>query len=481
MADEFKNDYNGGQQDNQQNYRQSEYYIGHDTANNFIPPHNGSKNPYSVYSEQNNRYTGDSNIYDKSSPYYNEQYIQPQNVPAKKGGGLKIALWCICAVLCVFAAAVFIFALQINTDGIQKPSENPQVPYNKETSSTFVSEPSIPDAPKVGANENGPQISTLEPKTSGTTNSVNRAYKKASPSVVCITSYQAGSDYTITQSGEGSGIIITSDGYIATNSHVVNDSDDTGVMITLSGGEQYLGTIIGIDRKTDLAVIKIDASSLTAAEFADSDDIFVGEAAYAIGNPGGSTFSNSLTTGTVSAVNRVLSTNGYVKYIQTDAAINPGNSGGALVNDEGIVIGMNTAKLVATDYEGMGFAIPSNTLVEIVNKIIKYGYINDRGTLGIDGSTSTLYNAKINNIPQGMIISKISSDSPLNSTEVKVNDIITAINGKKITTVNEFVDVLKKFKPGETVTLSIFRASSRSNGDAATFEVKVTLIPDTGK
>ena len=438
---------------------------------------------------QGNVYRRDLDGYDKRSGYYDssaDTYMPPPQ--RRRKNGTKTLLWCVCAVLGIVGAAVIMFAIDSgggeqswlsesggDSSGYSSPRRN--------VGSDYLTESSLPDAPDVSADENGPQIYTQEAKKSGevSTNQVNKAYEKASKSVVCITSYQAGSDYTITESGEGSGIIITADGYIATNSHVVNDSKLTGVMVTLSDGKQYLGTIIGIDKKTDLAVIKIDATGLTAAEFANSDDLFVGDSAYAIGNPGGSAYANSLTVGTVSAVERVLSTNGYVRYIQTDAAINPGNSGGALINSDGLVIGMNTAKLVATDYEGMGFAIPSNTLVEIVNKIIKYGYVNDRGTIGIEGSTATLYNSKMNNTPQGMIISKINSDSPLKTTEAQAGDIVTALNGKEIKSVVEFIDELRQYRPGEKVTLTLFRASKGSKATSTSFDVEVILQADTGE
>ncbi len=434
--------------------------------------------------------------YSDTQPYtpppqsFGGNYVPPGNANAylqgkkKKNSGLKAALWCVCAGIGVVAAALVFFLVQSLTDSdsleIQE-SHSRNAPYNRNSEVSYGEDVLLPDAPDVSADENGPQISTQNlNQSSSNENAANKAFKKASPSVVCISSYQSGSDYIITANGEGSGIIITEDGYIATNSHVVNDSNTTGVMITLNNGQQYLGSIIGIDKKTDLAVIKIDADGLTPADIANSDEIAVGDEAYAIGSPGGSSFSNTLTTGTVSAMNRVLSSNGYVKYIQTDAAINPGNSGGALINKDGYVIGMNTSKLVATDYEGMGFAIPSNTLVEIVNKLIKYGYVNDRGTLGIEGSTATLYSSKLNNIPQGMIISKIHSDSPLANTEVMANDIITAIDGKKVKSINEFIDMLKEYKPGDTVTLTIFRSSNSSGKKATTFDVDVILKEDKG-
>ena len=499
MADEFeeRNTPNNNQSYSGEAYQNAEQPAPY-AGNRNIPMPYGDVNrnhqnvnhpmPYSAQSYDRsyprNPYPSYRRGYEVSGNGYDPTPMPPVPPPKKNNSGVKVALWSVCSVLGIIAVAVVLFLVQSTTydkNISQESSRSGESPYSKAEHS-YSADTSLPDAPSVGADENGPQVSTHNTSTNRESSSAaGKAYQKASDSVVCISSYHAGSDYTITASGEGSGIIITADGYIATNSHVVNDSKTTGVMITLTDGRQYLGTIIGIDRKTDLAVIKIDASDLKAAEFSNSDDVLVGDDAYAIGNPGGSEFSNSLTVGTISAVNRILSTNGYVKYIQTDAAINPGNSGGALINSEGFVIGINSSKLVATDFEGMGFAIPSNTAVDVINKIIKYGYVNDRGTLGIEGKTATLYSSKVNNIPQGMIITRIASDSPLNDTKARANDIITAINGTDIKNINEFVDILKNYKPGDKVTLSLFRSSEKSGGTAVTFDVEVVLMADTGE
>lgn len=466
-----------------QNSHQTSPYI-HQSLNyqplypqNNIPPYNRNFNQ-----------GYNPNINYPYNPAQNPMYSEPlppfppqnnNNKPPKKNSGLKVALLCVSSVLAIVSIAFVLVIVQSGLSGDTNIITGQNSTQAQESSYGTASK--LPDAPDVSADENGPQISTQETSDSVTASTANKAYKKMSPSVVCITSYEAGSDYTLTESGEGSGIIITADGYIATNSHVVNDSTKTGVMITLSTGDQYLGTVIGIDKKTDLAVIKISADNLTSADFADSDKLVVGQEVYAIGNPGGSAFSNSLTTGSVSALNRVLSSNAYVRYIQTDAAINPGNSGGALVNEYGQVIGINTAKLVGTDYEGMGFAIPSNTVTEIINKLIKYGYVNDRGTLGIEGKTCTLYASKVNNVPQGMIITKISSGSSLYSSQAKEGDIITAINGTEIKNSTEFIDQLRDFKPDDTITLTIFRTKENTSGQPYTYTVTATLIAETGE
>jgi len=425
--------------------------------------------------------------HDNDNPFiknYNYSFQPDYNniTPQKRGRGTKAILWFTAAFMLAMAIGIIAIGMATDLNGgfsiiFESSSDDERVPFNRNSNSSYAADTELADAPSAAADPNGPQISMIETSKNDIFNNANRAYEKAAPSIVCITSYEAGKDYILNKNGVGSGIIITSDGYIATNSHVVDDDKKTGVMISLTNGEQYLGTIIGIDKKTDLAVIKIDADNLTPAVFADSNSLYVGQDAYAIGNPGGAKYSNSLTKGTISALNRVLS-DGYVKYIQTDAAINPGNSGGALINDEGSVIGMNTIKIVGTNYEGMGFAIPSDQVIEIINKLIKYGYVNDRGTLRIEGTNCTLYQSKTKNIPQGIIITKILSESPLYATGVKEKDIITAINGITVKDFTEFIDELSKFKPDDQVTLTIFRVPEDAKYSPFSFDITVTLIPD---
>ena len=398
--------------------------------------------------------------------------------PVQKTGRGRAALWCVSGAVAIIIVSVFMFAVWGGVAVKGKKKEVPNIPE----ASSYAEDYKLPSAPTVKPDVNGPQISSVdsEEDQSVETKIASEAYDRVYESIVCITSYKSGKDYTLDAIGEGSGIIITEDGYIATNSHVVDDSTKTGVMVTLSNDKQYLGAIVGIDEKTDLAVIKIDAAGLKAAEFADSDNLKVGQQAFAIGNPGGSAFSNSMTQGSISAVNRILDS-GYIKYIQTDAAINPGNSGGALINEQGQVIGINTAKIAAVEFEGMGFAIPGNTVIDVVNKLIKYGYVNDRGTLGIEGKSCTLYMSKANGIPQGMMITKINSESPLYSTDAKKDDIIVSINGEVIKSSIDLIDELSKYKPGDTVKLKLYRPSASNEEKPYTFEVSVKLISDTEK
>ncbi len=421
------------------------------------------------------------------SPYpYRNQPSYPQNGPQfdphmyygmipvqYKNIRYKLRVWLISII---GAIAIIILSLVLFGVAGGYDSDNINTDSSENKTDQLVNDGIISAAPSAGPDINGPQISAVETPDddSAETAVANKVYDKTAPSIVCITSYEGGKDYTLDAIAEGSGIILTQNGYIATNSHVVDDSTKTGVMVTLYDNTQYLGTIIGVDSRTDIAVIKIDAQNLQPAEFADSDKIKIGQQAFAMGNPGGSEFANSLTKGAVSAINRILS-GAYVRYIQTDAAINPGNSGGALINEYGQVIGMNTAKLAAVEFEGMGFAIPSNTVISIVNKLIKYGYVNDRAALGIECKTCTLYMSKANNVPQGVRISKINSDSPISKTDAEVNDIITALNGVTVTSTIELTEQLSKYKPDDTITLTLYRPAEK-NSKSYSFDISVKLI-----
>ena len=401
--------------------------------------------------------------------YYPYSYLY--QIPPKKSGGGAAVITCLLGSLVIFVAALVLF-------GISGGFNDPDSGRSGQTTNEFIKDTVIPASPSAGPDKNGPQISAddIPEDRSEETTIASRVYEDTAASIVCITSYEEGMDYTLDAISQGSGIIITENGYIITNSHVVDDSKKTGVMITLADNRQFIGTIIGVDKKTDIAVIKIDAKDLKPAKFADSDSVKVGQLAFALGNPGGSEFANSLTKGSVSATGRILS-GGYVRYIQTDAAINPGNSGGALLNEHSQVIGMNTAKIAAMEYEGMGFAIPSNTVIDVVNKIIKYGRVNDRPRIGIDGKSCTLYMSKANNIPQGVIISSIDSDSPLKSTDAKINDIITAVNDKEIKSMDELTEEMSKYDPGDEITLTMYR-KGKNGAEGKSFKISIVLKSD---
>ena len=264
----------------------------------------------------------------------------------------------------------------------------------------------------------------------------------------------------------GSGIIISEDGYILTNNHIVATtssdsfyqvSEANKVTVTLYDDKtEYEAKIIGKDEQTDLAVIKIDKTGLTKAEFADSDSIKVGEFAMAVGNPLG--MQSSITCGVISAVNREVTDtdNKTFKLIQTDAAINSGNSGGALVNSEGKVIGVNTLKLSGTGIEGMGFAIPINSTSSITEQLIQYSKVK-RPYIGIGGVDLDEKIAKAHNLVVGIYVKTIEDFSAAEKAGLKVGDVIIEVDGKKVTKMDELNEIKNSKNIGDELKLKVNR------------------------
>ena len=288
--------------------------------------------------------------------------------------------------------------------------------------------------------------------------------------------YNFGGQTTV-EAGAGSGIVMTEDGYIITNWHVVTDEDTDKpfdrVDITTYDGTVYENAkIIGADKATDLAVLKIDAEKLSPAQFGDSSKLVIGDRVVALGNATGLHWSAS--QGIVSGLARdVYEDTGYsIKCLQTDAAINPGNSGGPLLNNQGQVIGVNSAKIAATGYEGLGFSIPINEAKTVIDDLLKHGYVTGRVQLGITG-----YSVNSNGY-KGFVIQEIAKDSMLSKTQARAGDLITAVNGTKIDGYGALRAELAKHKPGETVTLSLLRLDRA--GNESTFTVSCTLQESKG-
>ena len=264
----------------------------------------------------------------------------------------------------------------------------------------------------------------------------------------------------------GSGIIISEDGYILTNNHIVSTSssesyyevsDATKVTVTLFNDEtEYEAKIIGKDEQTDLAVIKIEKSGLSKAEFADSDNIKVGEFAMAVGNPLG--MQSSITCGVVSAVNREVTDSDGKNFtlIQTDAAINSGNSGGALVNSEGKVIGINTLKLSGTGIEGMGFAIPINSTTDITSQLIQYSKVK-RPYIGISGMDLDEKTAKANNLVSGIYVKSVEDFSAGEKAGIKIGDVIIEADGQKISNMDKLNEIKNSHKISDELKIKVNR------------------------
>ncbi len=292
---------------------------------------------------------------------------------------------------------------------------------------------------------------------------------------------------------EGSGIIVGEDKsgeytYILTAAHVISDQG-ISVQIQFSDESEAEATIVGFDAKTDIGVVKVKKTGLKAAKFGNSDKLTVGQKIYAIGNPGGTEFFGSFTSGIISAIDRpVPSANSSydLPCIQHNAAINPGNSGGALVNEYGQIIGLNSSKISSTDYEGMGFAVPSNTVLDIYNDLISYGYVSNRPKLGImytpiSSDYSYLNFALKNGLPYGsVVIAQINEGSDLANKNVAVGDIIIAVNGKKLETTDILLDAIENGKVGDELTLTIYRANTNGSSGSS-FDVKVMLVEDRGE
>ena len=308
--------------------------------------------------------------------------------------------------------------------------------------------------------------------------------EKCRISVVGVMTYQNGK-----LSGEGSGVVMgkSTDGkytYIITCAHVIKGSGLTYGILTLDE-KRYEATLVAYDERTDIGVLKVEATDLTPAEFGDSSILKVGETVYAIGNPGGSEYFGSITNGIVSAIDRSVSSTYTLTSIQHNAAINPGNSGGALVNSKGQVVGINSSKIAATDYEGMGFAVPMSTVKPIVESLIKYHYVPNRPKLGIQYASVSSYQmysmvVAIKGLPAGsLVIAGISNDSSLASTDAQVGDLIIAVNGKKMDDSSVLLDLIDKGAVGDTMTLTLCRVESRTY-KTSTFDVTITLVEDRG-
>ena len=384
--------------------------------------------------------------------WYNDDFqnntpvVQPQKPQKKKRSkkGWYIALVCVMAAIMLASTTVTVFVLASNSA--------PRVHGNSlftDSESSFSHE----------------QLTDGERQSMTTVD----VAAKVGPSVVGITTkytYRSFFGQAYEQSGSGSGIIISDDGYIATNFHVIENANS--VLVTLNTGEEYSAKVVGYDAKTDLALLKISATGLSEATLGRSDVLQVGELAIAIGNPLGQELAGTVTVGVISAVNRSITMDdgSIMTLIQTDAAINPGNSGGALVNAYGEIVGINSMKFSGNNVEGIGFAIPIDIAKPILTELMTNGYVTGRPLIGISLREITPEIAAINDIPAGVQVAYVSEGGAAEKAGIKQGDIIVSVDGKLVETTKDVSDIRDKHKAGDTLRFMVNR-----DGESLIFDV----------
>lgn len=473
-------------------------------------PYSGQNPQYNQNNQQYGQYQNNTGYNQNVPPYqqnmygqppygnngtYNQQY-NPQmfaQYPQKKTkGGIIALIIVLCSLLTIgfIGMMVYGFSADIKEDlnngrsdsgnSFRLPNKDSTTPFETlpNTSSQGKTHDESDYSDKVNKDYSGMKLES-NPKDAKTNNSYTaaKASEKVSDSVVGILCYSddvPDQADTTTASSQGSGIIFSQDGYVITNAHVIGNSKTAyAIRVVTSDGKVYKAGVVGYDSRTDIAVLKMDdAKGLTPATFGDSSQLEVGQDIIVVGNPGGLDYQNTTTKGVISALDRKLSTSSLTKYIQTDAAINPGNSGGPLVNYYGQVVGITTSKIVSETYEGMGFAIPSQTVKSIVDTLIKNGYVEGRVKIGISGIAVTSDQASNYNIPQGIYVQSIVSGGPCDGTSLEEGDIITEVDGETITSFADVYAILETHKPGDKIKVKYYSSSS---GDG---EVEITLQED---
>ena len=298
--------------------------------------------------------------------------------------------------------------------------------------------------------------------------SLQELYDQCSKSIVAIKGYQDGVDGYYW----GSGIILSKDGLILTNTHVIENCDTASV--TLFDNSSYDAALVGADSTSDIAVLRIEATGLTPASFGDSAELAIGDKVAAIGNPLGETFRMTLTDGIISAIDRGISYNGHsMTLLQTNTAINEGNSGGALFNMYGQVIGVTNMKMMSSysSIEGIGFAIPSSTIAAVADSLMQYGEVRGRTAIGITVGAIPENVTSHYDLPTGLYVSAVEEKSDAAAKGIQQGDIITAVNGNPASATSYILTVKNTLGVGDTITFTIWR-------DGETFDVDVTLVDE---
>ena len=442
--------------------------------------------------------SGNNGGYSYVNYYSDPNGGDPNKKPKKKHTGLKVAAFVLAMVL-VSGGSIGVY------EGIRSSNadNSSSIVASSDSSAAESSTGDSSSSKKSDSSQSWIQLAS----TNGSM-SVADIVKKVTPSVVGVQSTfsspngsnnntmngyggffgygSQGNNGSQGMTGVGTGIIMSKDGYIVTNAHVIYDDEHgygeaSSVQIQMSDEETtYDARIVAYDKEADIAVLKIDADNLTAAEFGDSSSCEVGETVVAIGNPLGLQFQNTVTCGIISALDRKVTINdNTMTLIQTDTAINNGNSGGPLINSSGQVIGINSAKMSSTysgeaTVEGIGFAIPMSEAKSIVDDLINYGYVTGRPQLGISCQDVTEAVSQAYNIPVGAYIFSVTAGGAADQAGLQPGDVITGIQDQTISTTEELNAVKNQYKAGDTITLTYVRAGETKKVDVTLAEVQQT-------
>lgn len=411
------------------------------------------------------------------SAWYDQNYAaaQARQKGQKSRRTLKLVMLIVCALILIGAVLYAIFGkpadfyFQVSTPNF---SVGDDLPEDFDEFRDYVNKnytaPETPAQSNLQRGETDADITlTLADTADRETLGLQALYKTCADSIVGIKAMNDGQ----AAYAWGSGVIMTEDGYIITNQHIVSERDSATVILT--DGREFEALLIGEDVQTDLAVLKIEAENLPAAEFGDSDALCVGDEVAAIGNPLGETFSGTMTNGIVSAINRHMDSNGRRQsLLQTSAAINEGSSGGALINMYGQVIGITNMKMVSyyspVAVEGIGFAIPSTTVKSVVEQLIAHGKVTGRPGIGITVGAVDAQTAARYGIPEGLLITAVVKDCDADVKGILVGDVVTHINGQAVYSTDDVFAIRDKLSPGDTIKITIYR-------DGKTFDVPVVL------
>ena len=454
------------------------------------------------YDQNNDYYSNDDQSWRDQTNVYQTQREQPtpmgRRSPRRKSGWLKGIL----AVLLVVAISFGAFYLMRNVgvrlerteDGVTLSMTNRSKQAEPEQAEQPTPSPSASAQTEMAA----PQQTTQQPtqgayvgsgtklnivssqESSDTTFSdeegalcLQDIYSSVIDSVVSISSM------TSSGTSSGTGIIMSSDGYVITNHHVITGA--LVISVLTNDNQEYEAALVGSDEMSDLAVLKIDARGLQAAEFGDSSKLRVGDSVVAIGDPLGVQLRGTMTNGIISAINRDLTVGDRtMTLIQTNAALNNGNSGGPLINCYGQVIGINTVKMssyytATASVEGLGFAIPISVAKPIIDELIENGYVAGRPAIGISGDSLPSYYRTYYRLPDGVYVTSVNEGSDAKAKGIREGDIVTAINGERISSIDELNTVKNQYAAGDEVTLTVYRSGTY-------YEVTVTLVDQaTGK